>query len=168
MGDVAGSAQHFDSAHRPPQMQMKFDLRQTGLAALERLLVNPRTGGIARLLELAQSIFSPRELGTSAVSDLRYQLLTAVAGTLAHAIALKTDRAVFVVHEFHTAKTSLRKLGENAKDLDRFVARLSRGSVQGLAPGVLAGPFVIPGEPLFPQQVKLYLGKAVRIGTPGA
>ena len=138
-------------------------------AALERLLTNPRSGGVARLLELAQSILPPRVPGTSAVSDLRYQLLTAVAGTLAYAAALEAERAVFVVHEFHTTQTSLRRLAQNAADLDRFVARLSQGSVVAIEPGLLMGPFIVPGEPLFPRQVALYIGKAVRrIGTPSA
>jgi len=39
-------------------------------SALERLLATPRSGGVARVVELAQSILSPRVPGTSAVSDL--------------------------------------------------------------------------------------------------
>jgi hypothetical protein len=138
-------------------------------AALERLLANPRSGAVARLVELAQSLLSSRVPGTSAVSELRYQLFTAVAGTLALAAAIEADRAVVVVHEFHTSQTSLRRLADNAADLDRFVARLSQGSVRAIAPGILAGPFTIPGEPLFPRAAALYIGKAVRqIGTPNA
>ncbi len=138
-------------------------------AAMERLLITPRSGGVARLVELAQSLLPPKAPGTSAVTALRYQLLTAVAGTLAHADALDSDRAVVVIHEFHTSQTSSRLLAENAADVDRFVARLSQGAVRAIEPGILMGPFNIPGEPLFSRQVPLYIGKAVRrIGTPSA
>ena len=131
-------------------------------AASERLLTAPRSGGVARVVELAQSILPPKAPGTTAVTALRYQLLTAVAGTLAYAEMLNAHRGVLVVHEFHTAHTSSRLLAGNAADLDRFVARLSQGAVRSIEPGVLAGPFNVPGEPLFPCQVSLYIGKAVR------
>lgn len=134
---------------------------------LERLIDNPRSGGVGRLVELAQSILPTRTTGTETAVRLRYQLLTGVAGTLAYAITMGADRAVFVVHEFHTIKTSRRKLEVNHLDLDSFVARLSRGAVRAVSAGILYGPFSIPGEPLFPNPARLYIGKAVRVlGTP--
>jgi hypothetical protein len=137
--------------------------------AIERLIESPRSGGVARIAEVAQSILPPRVPGTPAVAELRYQLLTAVAGTLAHAVALDTDRAIVVIHEFQTTRTSSRKLADNAADIDRFVARLSQGSVQEIVPGRLVGPFVVAGEPLFARPFSLYIGKAIRqIGVPGA
>lgn len=137
--------------------------------ALERLLENPRSGGVARVVDLAQSLIPGWVTGTVAVSELRYQLLTAVAGTLALAAEIEADRAVLVIHEFHTAKTSARLLSRNAQDIDHFVARLSNGTVRAIDEGVLAGPFFVPGEPLFTRQIALYIGKAVRrIGEPAA
>ena len=99
---------------------------------------------------------------------LRYQLLTAVAGSLAWARQLEAPRAVLVIHEFHTSQTSARKLQGNAQDLDFFVTRLTAGALRGLAVGSLVGPIRVPGDPLFDKPADLYLGKIVRrVSPPG-
>jgi hypothetical protein len=137
--------------------------------ALERLVENPRSGGVSRVIELVQSILPPRAQGTVEACNLRYQLLTAVAGTLAHADRLEVNRAVVVIQEFHTPHTSSRHLGENAVDLDRFVARLTRGQIPQVIPGTLVGPVVVPGEPLFLRRAGLYIGKTIRhVGNASA
>jgi len=135
--------------------------------ALETLIKNPRSGKVGRIIELAQSLFRPEAGDKLPVTSLRYQLLTATAGTLAHALAIGADRAVLIVEEFVTSKTSEQLLAENHADLSRFVARLSSGSIAAVERGVLYGPFAMPGEPLFEKPAAFYVGKAVhRLGQP--
>jgi|GEM_PF-1489078 len=92
--------------------------------ALETLLQNPRSGKVDRIVELAQSLFRPQAGDQQPVTSLRYQLLTATAGTLAHAVAMGANRAVLIVHEFITSKTSEQLLAQNHADLSRFVGVL--------------------------------------------
>ena len=135
--------------------------------ALERLVKNPRSGGVARIADLASSLFAPVSKGQPAITNLRYQLLTAVAGTLAHGAKIGAKHAVLVVHEFVTTATSRHRLNENAADLAGFVHRLSRGTVVRVEAGQLYGPFVLPGNPLFDPPASLFIGKATRnLGEP--
>lgn len=53
--------------------------------------------------------------------DLRYQLFSAVAGTVAAAVDHEALQAVFVVHEFATSKTTEEKRSRNAADLAAFI-----------------------------------------------
>lgn len=137
-------------------------------ASLERLIGNPRSGGVARLSNLARALFRPTRENLPPVTSLRYQLLTATAGTLALAESVGASRAVFVVQEFHTSVTSRRKLELNDADFRAFIRRLSNGAVSDAASGTLYGPFDVPGEPLFSRPPSLFIGKALRrISTPG-
>lgn len=138
-------------------------------AALERLIANPNSGGVARIIDLAKAIFGPVAKGQAPITALRYQLLTATAGTLAHALNMGAPRAVLVIHEFVTQATSRKLLDANAADLTAFVHRVSRGAVSEFQPGCLYGPFTLPGEPLFEEPPAFFIGKAVRkIGEPTA
>ncbi len=96
------------------------------------------------------------------LGDLRYQLLTGVAGAIAFASEVGANRAAFLVHEFITDRTDDEKHRTNTQDLDNFVLRLSRGLIPSVPSGVLLGPFRIPGLPLFRSAPPLFLGKAVR------
>lgn len=134
---------------------------------LERLLENPRSGGLNRVIDLARSLLPARVEGQPHVQDLRYQLLTAAAGTVAFARTIGASRAVLFVHEFVTAKTSRKNLARNAADYVHFVHRLSGGTVRAAGSGMLHGPFRVPGAPLFDEPALLYVGKATRaIGEP--
>ncbi len=133
------------------------------VAGLERRLKLPASGAFARSTELAKTLFGPRGKGEPGLDRIRYQLMTAVAGTLAMAQRHDAGRAVLIVHEFHSAQTSRAKLKSNAEDLDVFVERLSRGAVTAVEPGVLHGPFTVPGAPLFAEPASLYVGKAIRV-----
>jgi hypothetical protein len=130
--------------------------------ALERLLERPASAGVARIVHLAESLFRAKEAGQMRVGDLGYQLLTATAGTLAHAAAIGASKAVLVVHEFVTIETSTTKLAANHADLTAFVRRISRGAVAGVDAGRLYGPIIVPGSPLFGTPAAFYVGKAVR------
>jgi hypothetical protein len=51
--------------------------------ALERSVESPRSQGVQRVNDLVRALLPPRRKGLPHVGDLRYQLLTAAAGTLA-------------------------------------------------------------------------------------
>lgn len=136
--------------------------------ALDRILERGRGGGVDRVRDLATSLLNPPARGLPPLRLLRYQLLTAVAGSLAWARQLEAPRAVLVIHEFQTSQTSTGELQRNAQDLDLFVTRLTAGTLRGLAVGSLVGPIRVPGDPLFDKPADLYLGKIVRrVSPPG-
>jgi hypothetical protein len=92
--------------------------------AIERKLTNPHSRGIQRVEELVQSLFRRRLKGHPHVADLRYQLLTAAAGTLAYAVKESVSIAVLILHEFVTEETNDDNLARNDRDYRDFVYRL--------------------------------------------
>ncbi|HEY0277692.1 MAG TPA: hypothetical protein VGC32_05445 [Solirubrobacterales bacterium] len=90
------------------------------------------------------------------VADLRYQLFTAAAGTLAAAAEHGADQAVLCVQVFATEKTDPAKRDANAADLRAFVK-----TVLGLEPGNdgswIAGPAFVPGKGLIPSTIPLWV-----------
>ncbi|MCP5178421.1 MAG: hypothetical protein H6994_00760 [Pseudomonadales bacterium] len=129
--------------------------------ARKRKEVNPRSNGIERVEQLATALFGESAADTSALADLRYQLLTATAGALCEAERRGVTRAVLLIHEFRTSKTSDEKHAANAADLNHFVQRLTGGAVQRIGK-TLAGPFQVPGIPLVSPDIRLYIGKVTR------
>lgn len=127
--------------------------------ALERLAANPRSGGVARIADLVASLLPEATSGAATVTELRYQLLTASAGVLAYAKAHYIARAVLLVQEFVTPKTTDARHAANADDLDRWLHRVSSGRFAKVGDGELLGPITVPGEPLFPEPPALYVGK---------
>lgn len=134
--------------------------------ALERRLAKTASRGMRRIRDLALSLVpaleppvkGARRRPIAAVGALRYQLLTAVAGTLAYAEQNSARSAVLIVHEFQTTETSPENHGANARDYDAFLHRL------GVKAGVnreLLGPVAIPGGPLFSKRTALFIGKVV-------
>lgn len=131
-------------------------------AALERQLsTGGRSMGIKRIEQLAAALFSQQRKGEVALGDLRYQLLTATAGALC-AAREGVARVVLLIHEFVTDKTTDEKHLNNANDLDRFLGRLSQGSITSIRDREVVGPMPLSGKPLLDRQVDLYIGKAVR------
>lgn len=130
-------------------------------AAIERSLKNERSCGIKRIEQLVAALLGPQGKGEPSIQKIRYQLLTATAGTVSLASRIGAKRAVFIVEEFKTRKTSDKKHEANSQDLNAFVYRLSGGSVKDCPGGMLRGPFTIPGSPLFSTEINLYIGKVV-------
>jgi hypothetical protein len=131
-------------------------------AALERHLQNERSNGIARIQRLAHALFGARPEGTPPLKRIRYQLMTACAGAISEAERRHMTRAIVLIHEFVTDKTVDKRHDMNSRDLDRFVSRVSHGSVSSVQSGRLHGPFTLLGAPLFSTKVQLYIGKAIR------
>lgn len=130
--------------------------------AAKRKAENPRSHGLLRIEQLEAALLGPKREGQAEFDSLRYQLLTATAGALAAAARRGVNRAVMLIHEFVTDETTDDKHAANALDLDRFVLRLSGGTHSSICEGTLAGPFAVPGRPLFTTGVQLFIGKVAR------
>ena len=74
--------------------------------ALERRILNSRSRGIQRVEDLVRSLVMPWRKEYPHIGALRYQLLTATAGTLAFASKMDASKAVLIVHEFVTDETN--------------------------------------------------------------
>lgn len=96
--------------------------------------------------------------GHTNVTDLRYQLLHAVAGTLIEARNQEASVAVLVIHEFVPVGGKGDKARENEKDLEVFIERSSDG-LHTLPSSKLIGPFHMPGGGKIPSNIPLYIGK---------
>jgi hypothetical protein len=132
---------------------------ETIVAALERSLKNPASQGVRRVEDLVRALLTPRNAGQTSVGELRYQLLTAVAGTVAYAIAEHADTAVLVVHEFLTDKTKDHLHARNAEDYRAFLTRLGAVDMVDNRSFSLTGPFRVPGTPIFQGVPALMVGK---------
>jgi len=130
-------------------------------SAVRRIAADERTGAVRRVEFLSEALLPQWRSGLPHVGDLRYQLLTGIAGTLAWARELRAARAVFAVHEFVTDQTSDVKHAQSACDLNQFLERLTDGAIRNLAEDALVGPIRVPGNARIPC-MPLYIGKAVR------
>lgn len=131
---------------------------QTLADAIERGIENPRSRGVNRVDDLVRALLPVRSKGLPHVRDLRYQLLTAVAGTLAYAAAERASVAVLIVHEFLTDQTNDSRHAANAADFDRFLHRLAGGGTFRDQATPLLGPFAIPDTSPF-RGIPLLVGK---------
>lgn len=119
-------------------------LDQYRTAAKRLIKKNPRTKAAARLYELVWAL-AGWDLPADGVGDerlkLRYQLFSAVAGTIAAGTKEHADAAVFLVHELETPRSDSRARDENASDLARFMQLLCPHPSRCDSPhGWIAGP----------------------------
>jgi len=87
---------------------------------------------------------------------IRYQLVTAAAGTLLEAQTRGASLAVLAIHEFRTSETTEENLVRNASDLEAFLAALGLLPTPPMQPGRLYGPWQSHGIP-----IPLLIGKAI-------
>jgi hypothetical protein len=127
--------------------------------ARERAKLNPRSLGVQRVEDLVRALFAPRTAEHLEIGRLRYQLLTAVAGTLAYAKAEGASTAMLLVHEFVTNRTKASLHARNDADCRAFLTALGEPATP-LSSSV-AGPFNVPGAPLFSDLPALLIGKVV-------
>ena len=97
--------------------------------ALDAWLARAHAGSSAtqapeRLDRLTRAFFGTTLGEDPLLGTIRYQLLSALAGTLADAREQGAATAVLLVHEFDTDKTTKKLHERNAADLDAFVGRL--------------------------------------------
>jgi hypothetical protein len=144
--------------------------QQTVAASVERMVSGKPSRGVRRAEALARALLPPRRVGkavpqedwTPSLGPLRYQLFTAVAGTLAFAHQSSAELAVFIIHEFVTDCTRDQDHKANALDLDAFVCRLSDGAIRGLRSGEIVGPFPVAENSYWPSKPALYIGKVTK------
>jgi hypothetical protein len=112
---------------------------------------NPRSGQPARIDALCRAFFGATPHEEPALGELRYQLLSALAGTLVETNRDGASFAVVLVHEFVTTKTDDAKHAANRGDLDTFCARLLGQAPKrvGDTAGWLAGPATVHGDGSF-------------------
>jgi hypothetical protein len=124
--------------------------------ALSRATSGKPTNAPARLDGLLAA-FGTLGVEPARLDDVRYQLFSAVAGTLAAAREHGADLAVFLVHEFATGRTNEERRQANARDLDKFLYQILRLSEHG--PGDwIAGPTHLPGSEMIPASIPLWVG----------
>jgi hypothetical protein len=90
---------------------------------------------------------------SDAVADVRYQLFTAVAGTLLEAKARQASTAILLVHEFRTQATVDAKLQANAEALNTFLSLVTAHNggpheMRGLIHGEMLGPVSVVKRPI--------------------
>jgi hypothetical protein len=119
---------------------------------------------------LTKTLIGRRLSADASLGELRYQLFSALAGTLVESRADGgSDLAVLLVHEFRTYRTTSQRLARNAADLEAFihvVAPDARRIVDG--PNWLVGPFTVKGgHPLWPAEQETFIAKLVTVVPPG-
>ena len=125
-----------------------------------RRLKSPHSRAPERLDRLTRAFFGTTPAEDPSLDTLRYQLLSALAGTLADAREFGAATAVLVVHEFVTPLTDPGKQATNAADLDAFLSRWGDVPRAATRDGAwLAGPFTVPGNRHLPGDVPVYVGK---------
>ena len=97
-----------------------------------------------RLDRLTTAFFGTTLEEDPLLAPLRYQLLSALAGTLADAREQEAGRAVLLVHEFETPWSDDALHRRNAEDLEAFLGRLAPGVERlGVGRAWIAGPLDI-------------------------
>jgi len=115
-----------------------------------RSAINRREKGVStrapERIEALLSMVDPmnRPVNESPWLHVRYQLLTALCGTILQGRTDGSPLSVFVIHEFQTDETSPLKQAQNHLELERFLSIVS-GKDLCLEIGKLYGPFNITG-----------------------
>jgi hypothetical protein len=117
----------------------------------------------ARLDDLTSALFGATLTEDPLLAPLRFQLLSALAGTLAEARRQDAVGAVLLVHEFETPWTRGEQQRRNAEDLDAFLGRLMPGvQLMGEERAWVAGPLVLAGDGSWlPEEAAVYVAKLV-------
>lgn len=92
---------------------------------------------------------------------LRYQLLTAAAGTAIEASQQQAGTAVVLVHEFRTESMDDENVAVNTEDFQTFVGVLLGLPANEVVSGQLYGPAVFTLGLHPDRQVEVFIGKAV-------
>jgi hypothetical protein len=122
-----------------------------------------------RLQALLALLFGPTATPAHAPwSEMRYQLITAAAGTVIQAARDQASVGVLVIHEFLTDKVDrAAKVPANAADYALFASTLTANAGDRIRSGVLYGPVKIPRGQYLARDVQLLIGKIVFDWTGG-
>jgi len=103
----------------------------------KKIAKDPNSNVPKRIAQLTHALF-----GNKDVSKLRYQLIHAVAETLIEAKERGAERAIFIVHEFVSARMKAINALRNKADFVEFVEKLT-GTKMLFTINQLKGPFAI-------------------------
>ena len=133
----------------------------------ELMRKNPRSGAKLRLDQLTTHFFDAtidQDPGYPALGCLGYQLLSALAGTLADTKESSAERSVVLIHEFKTPKTSPERQAVNAQVLEDFLNRISKGEIEqaGDESSWISTPVPVRGDgEWMPLSTPVYFGKLI-------
>jgi hypothetical protein len=114
-----------------------------------------------RIEALVQIVFGPTALPSQPRwYGLRYQLLTALAGTAIQAANDNNPLAVLIVHEFQTQLTTINAINANNDDYKSFIAEFCSISLSGVVSEQLYGPVRLFSGHL-KHDVDVLIGKSV-------
>lgn len=108
-----------------------------------------------RVDSLLRGLFGRSLEGDPSLGQLRYQLLTAAAGTLVEATKRQATSALLVIHDF--SPVSDAGFSETELDVSAFVSAFSRDDQLYTANGVLHGPLKVAGGGHWSASVPLYV-----------
>jgi hypothetical protein len=115
-----------------------------------------------RLKRLTTQLFGRTLKDDPKLGELRFQLLSAAAGTLIEAKNSGSAQAVLIVHEFHSDGVRKPKVDANRAAVKAFVRAFGQVRVPRGATGWLAGPIAVPGAQRpgdrVPGDVPLHIG----------
>lgn len=117
-------------------------------------MMRRESGESTRVPERIAKLLSLVPYGDHRWDNIRYQLLTALCGTAIQAQHDGSMLAVFVVHEFHTSKTSSNNIQKNTEDFNAFMSIIGAPCSPFIA-GIMYGPVMVGG-------VDCLIGKAMK------
>jgi hypothetical protein len=132
------------------------------VSAARRMANEILTPSFERIARLAAALLPARLGGEPHLGELRTQLPSSLAATLAFATQRSAPRAAFVVHEFRTHMTNDTRLSDNQRDLERMVERITSGDTTSVPMNHLLGPFEVSGNDFISGRVELFVGKVRR------
>jgi hypothetical protein len=100
--------------------------------------------------------------------DLRYQLLSALAGTLVEADVARAEHAVLLVHEFQTPFTKAAAEKRSSRRIEEVLSRFGREPAEHLTIGQALGPFRVPGGGKIPLGKTFYVAKVRTVVDAGS
>ena len=128
--------------------------REDGLALRARGESTNRPERVDRLLMalLGRSLDQEPRLG-----NLRYQLLTAAAGTLVEAQERGAHAALLIIHDLAPTRGTPDGLTPTQLAVSDFVTELARDGQPHHTTGVVHGPLTVPGGGRIPSTIPLYV-----------
>lgn len=124
----------------------------------KKIAAGKNTNAGKRIDELLPAIIPDDK--SSETDQIRYQLLTTLAGVLAEAKKQDAKTAIFVVQTFISTEIDIKKHAQNQVDMNKFVEYLSKGQHKIIHNGDLLHIGKLSGnDELIPRDVELYIGK---------
>lgn len=128
------------------------------LKIIKRKKENGKNSNVDKRIEDLRNAIFPL-LDKEIFESLKYQLLTAVAGTLAEAKKQQAKKAIFLVQTLVSSKINQNMHRRNQNDLDKFIHAVSNNNHQNIQDNELLGPFYFAGNNFIPNDVELWIGK---------